>query len=237
MHPVRALPIPRPGQRALALFIALALQISFLFLLAEAVLKPSPMVRQLARELTLTLPKLPVRRPAPAPSSAARGVPGIIRPEVTPPASVSPPASALPIVPPSALQGFGQALNNCAPENYANLPEDQKALCTRPGQGVAVQSTPNLMGVPSQVKDPARWANALAHEQSPPWLPCSIAVRTQFGSGPGFDLACLAEEFAAGILTDPMTWPTYETKQLQPEDFYKIQQAYDDWHNAHAKAH
>jgi hypothetical protein len=33
-----------------------------------------------------------------------------------------------------------------------------------------------------------------------------------------------------------MAWPTYETKQLQPEDFYKIEQAYDEWHAAHAKA-
>jgi hypothetical protein len=39
--------------------------------------------------------------------------------------------------------------------------------------------------------------------------------------------------FANGTLTDPASWPTYEVKQLQPEDFYKIQQAYDDWHKAH----
>jgi len=64
-------------------------------------------------------------------------------------------------------------------------------------------------------------------------------IVSQFGPGgpaPAFDIGCLVKKFADHTLDDPMTWPSYETKQLQPEDFYKIQQAYDEWHAAHAKA-
>ncbi len=151
-------------------------------------------------------------------------------------------------MPPSALQGFGQALNDCAPENYANLGEDEKAKCARPGEGVAIQQAPDLMGTPSQVKNPARWANALAHEQSAPWLPCTTALHNFAGvngetmrTGLAMDAwlidpLCLARKFADGTLADPMTWPTYETKRLQPEDFTTIEQAYNEWHAAHAKA-
>jgi hypothetical protein len=222
------------GQRTFALLIALALQISFLLLLAQA-LKPPLVVRQLARELTLTLrplpvPRLPVPRSSgprlPAPTRAVAPQITVIHPEVTAPAPAPSASSVIPIVPPEALQGFGQALNDCAPENYANLPEDKKALCTRPSAGVAVQQAPNLMGVPSHVKDEAHWQAELGHEQSATLLPC----------GGFLNIACLLGKIADGTLSDygdPRTWPTYETKQLQPEDFYKIQQAYDDWHKAH----
>jgi len=56
----------------------------------------------------------------------------------------------------------------------------------------------------------------------------------QGGSGPMLNPLCLAQKFADGSLTDPETWPTYDVKQLQPEDFYKIEQAYDQWHKDHA---
>jgi len=32
---------------------------------------------------------------------------------------------------------------------------------------------------------------------------------------------------------DPRTWPVYQTGQLPPEDFYKIEQAYTQWHKDH----
>lgn len=240
--------VPQPGQRATAFLIALALQISFLLLLIQAIEKTRPLLpKPVAREFTLILPRLPTR---PARVPAVSGIPSTIRPQITPPFVIAPARQVLPIVPPSSLQGFGQALNDCAPENYANLPEDQKALCARPGEGVAVQQAPNLMGTPSHVKDEARWANVLAHEQSPPRLPCSGAVHNEANlpgggetlrTGVGFDtwsinFACLAEAFADGSLGDPMTWSTYQVKQWQPEDFYKIEQTYDDWHAAHSKA-
>ena len=227
LRPIRA--SPAVGQRTLALLVALALQISFLLLLAQAVLKPSAAVRQLARELTLVLPRLPKPAlPPPArPSAHARPSIPTIQPQVSAPAQ-TPSLSVAPIIPPSSLKGFGQALNNCAPENYANLPEDQKALCTRPGAGVAVQQAPNLMGAPSHVKDEAHWQGELAREQSPTLLPC----------GGFINVACLLEKIADGTWKDygdPRSWPNYAVKQLPPEDFYKIEKEYDAWDAAHRK--
>ena len=167
-----------------------------------------------------------MKRPTAAPAPSRPSILTAIRPLVAPPSQTRTPLFAIPAVPPASLQGFGQALNNCAPENYANLPEDQKALCTRPGAGVAVQQAPNLMGSPSQVKDEAHWQAEFAREQSATLLPC----------GGFINVACLLGKIFDGSLADygdPRTWPTYETKRLQPEDFYKIQQAYDDWHAAH----
>lgn len=230
----------KTSERVAVTAAALLLQAGFLLLLLQA-LRVAPLRKEISREFTLILPRLRTPPPAPASGPRAPGIPSMVRPLLIPLSPIPP--SAIPLAPPSSIQGFGQALNNCAPENYANLTEDQKALCRRPGEGVAVQEAPPLMGTPSQVKDPARWANALAHEQSPPWIPCSIAVQTpafdgggqQGGSGLGFNPLCLVQKFADGSLTDPMRWPTYQVKQLQPEDFYQIEQTYQQWHADHAK--
>jgi hypothetical protein len=121
----------------------------------------------------------------------------------------------------------GRRLNNCAPENYANLPEDQRAKCQHPGAGVAIQQLPNLMGSPSHVKDEAHWQTELARKQSPTLLPC----------GGFINVACLLGKIADGTWTDygdPRTWPNYAVKQLAPEDFYKIEKEYDDCHKDHS---
>jgi len=223
------------SQRIASAAAALLLQAGFLLLLLQAV-QLSPIRKELSREVTLTFLPLPAVWARPA-TQASPGIPSLVRPQVAP---LTPPASSvIPAVPPGAIAGFGQALNDCAPENYENLSPDQKAHCVRPGQGVAVQEAPNLMGTPSEVKDQARWANALAHEKSPPWLPCTSVIAPEFGPGyraSAFDPACLVKEFADGKLTDPMSWPTYETQQFKTEDFYKIEQTYKDWHAEHAKA-
>lgn len=229
MHFIRTPPIRQPGQRAVALSIALALQITFLLLLIQAIEKARPALRSsFSRELTLILPRPAPARPASRPR--ASGIPAIIRPNVTPPMIIAPAPQAAPLIPPSSLKGFGQALNDCAPQNYDNLPGEKKALCARPGEGVAVQQAQNLMGAPSAVKDEAHWQAELARKQSPALLPCN-----------GFlNVACLLAKIADGSLTDygdPRTWPNYAIKQLQPEDFYTIEQSYNEWHAAHGKAH
>lgn len=212
----------------MALSIALALQITFLLLLIQAIEKTRPTLRSsFSRELTLILPRPTPARPAF--NLGPFGIPTIIRPNVAPPMVIAPAPQAIPLVPPSSLQGFGQALNDCAPQNYANLPEVKKALCARPGEGVVVEQAPNLMGSPSAVKDEAHWQAELARKQSPALLPCN-----------GFlNVACLLGKIADGSLTDygdPRTWPNYAIKQLQPEDFYRIEQTYNEWHAAHGKA-
>ncbi len=85
---------------------------------------------------------------------------------------------------------------------------------------------PNLMGAPSRVKNQAIWRAELARAHSPALMPC-------LG---GLDVMCMLLKMADGSLSDfgdPKTWPVYETQQLAPEDFYKIEQAYAEWHKAH----
>lgn len=63
-----------------------------------------------------------------------------------------------------------------------------------------------------------------------------MAIPTPGGPSPSLDTACLVESFADGSLADPMAWPTYQIKQWQPEDFYRIEQTYKEWRAAHAEA-
>jgi hypothetical protein len=79
------------------------------------------------------------------------------------------------------------------------------------------------------VKDEAHWEAELARKQSPPWLPCFGPIN----GVPSINFVCVAAMMAKSELTDPRSWPIYETKQLAPEDFYKIEQAYDAWHKDH----
>jgi hypothetical protein len=104
---------------------ALFVQGVFLLLLLYATPKFLPSTK-FERETTLILPRLQKAHPLPikiAPRMAApplekRPNPGISAP-ITRPST-----SFVPIIPPSAIQGFGQELNNCTPEKYATLPED-----------------------------------------------------------------------------------------------------------------
>jgi hypothetical protein len=182
LRPIRASRVPPLGQRTLALLVALALQISFLLLLAQPVLKPSLAMRQQAREMMLILPRL--RVPAPSrPALRAPSIPSSIRPEVTPPTQAPSASSVIPLIPPGAVQGFGQALNDCAPENYARLPDDKKALCNRPGAGVAVRQAPNLMGAPPPVRNNDIWAAQLAARNTPLRVDCTHLATQSLGPG------------------------------------------------------
>lgn len=220
--------VPARSSRLAGVAGALLLQGGFLFLFLASMpaLRPPP---ELGRELNLLL------TPFRPPSSPPRQPQGAIGPvTVTPPLFVVPnmPSNALtrPFLPATpGITSFGQALNGCAPEKYASLPPDQQANCPRPGAGVAIQEFPNLMGSPSDVKDDAHWAAELARKKSPAWLPCTVAV----GGGAGFNFLCLAAKIADGSITDPHTWPIYETEQLTPIELYKIEQAYDAWNKEH----
>jgi hypothetical protein len=172
----------------MALLIALALQISFLLLLIQAIEKTRPLLpKPLAREFTWILPRLPQVRPVRLPPLS--GSPSTIQRQVTPPIVIAPMPQAMPLVPPSSLQGFGQALNDCAPENYANLPEDRKALCARPGQGVAVQQAPDLLGSPSHVANNDYWSSQLAQRNTPARVDCTHMETQSLGpSKQGFSI-------------------------------------------------
>jgi len=116
-------------------------------------------------------------------------------------------------VPQSDLRGFGRALFGCAPEHYAGLPPEERAHCPKPGEGLAANPPPDLLnGDRSHVKDNARWANALAHEQSPLLLPGGIL----------FPLATLGAILDGSIadrtsaFRDPEKWQIYENRAEPP---------------------
>ncbi len=211
---------------------ALLLQGGFLFLFLASMPQIAPLVPP-GRELIFTLPRLPPPQPLPiVPQTPARAqtrsapvpTPGLAAPA---PLIAPPPTAGLP-----DLRDFGQALNGCAPERYRNLPPEQQTRCIRPGEGVAIQDAPNLMGSPSLVKDEAHWEAELARKQSPVWLPCFAPIN----GVPSINFVCVAAMMAKGKLSDPRSWPIYQTKQLAREDFYKIEQAYDQWHRDHPEA-
>jgi len=182
-----------------------------------------------AGELVLVLPPLaPI-----APKPAARGSRGAVTAPSAPAAKTPTPQKSTPESPPlSTIRGFGQALNGCAPESFDRLPPEQRAACVSRTRGMAalVPREPNLMGAPSRVKNEALWQAELARAHSPALLPC-------LG---GLNVMCMLMKMADGSLSDfgdPKTWPIYQTKQLPPEDFFKIEQAYAEWHKDHpAKA-
>jgi hypothetical protein len=213
-----------------ALVLTLGLQAAFLAVLIYSLQRVTPPMP--VRETILRLPRLIEPRVRPK-TIDARGLP---RPRAAAPLSVTPTPNIAPRFAPgmapsqSDIQSLGRALNDCTPENYANLPPERRAHCARPGEGVAVQQAPPLMGGRSHVKDEAHWAEEYAREQSPVILPC-------LG---GLDILCLLKKIATGEMsdfTDPRTWPHYQVQQIPPEDFYKIEQAYDAWHKAHRESH
>lgn len=213
----------RARSRVIGFTLALLVQAAFV---ANLIWSAPRFIRSLPHvgELTLLLPRLPPDLP---PDKAQPAHPATSAPYRLPAVAPTQPLPAPPDRPPtSAIQGFGRALNGCAPETYANLPLEQRAPCARLGDGMAMARTPDLMGAPSHVKNEARWQGELARAHSPALLPC-------LG---GLDVMCLLLKMADGSLSDfgdPKTWPIYETRQLASEDFYKIEQAYAEWHNAH----
>ncbi len=218
-------------RRLPAIVLTLCLQAGLLALLIHSLRQGiSPSV-PVMRETYLRLPRLIEPRRAPS-TIDARGNPRPVPPVFVPPAWQAPPSTGTPPVAGTApdIQGFGQALNSCAPENFANLTKEQRARCLHPGAGLVVRQAPPLMGTRSQVKDEAHWREELAREQSPTLLPC-------LG---GLDVMCLLRKIATNSMsdfTDPRSWPRYQVEQIPPEDFYRIEKAYDEWHEAHPDAH
>jgi hypothetical protein len=135
-----------------------------LFLASTPIFRPPP---QIGRELSLILPRLVLPRPSP---KRPDGLPGPVT--VTPALPLPPNAiTRAPQAPNAALsgiQGFGQALNGCAPEKYASLPPDLKARCPKPGDGVAIQKEPGLGPVRPEAKDEALWQEQWDEKH---WMP------------------------------------------------------------------
>lgn len=216
---------------ALALLVQATLIAGAFLSLTRPVFLPHPQ----EGEATLWLGPLPRIEPKPqtidARGSAARRAPAA--------AATEPRESPLPTAPsgPSAsdLQAFGRALFGCAPEHYAQLSPEERAHCPKPGEGLAYQP-PDLLGGPSRVKNNARWANALAHKQSPLLLPGSSPASFGFG----FAVALLGSVLGGSIadassgFRDPEKWPRYvDPGTLMPRDLHDQEREYDAFHKDH----
>jgi len=122
---------------------ALLLQGGFLFLFLYSMPQITRPI-EAAREMIFVLHRPPP--PAPVlPEPRALPSPGVS------PLPESPPVISIPALgaPPAALpdlRGFGQALNDCAPEKYGSLTPELKARCPKPGAGVAIQELPKFFG-------------------------------------------------------------------------------------------
>jgi hypothetical protein len=209
--------------------LALMVQAGFLLL---ALLSPSdsPRPASLVRETVLFFPPLAV--PAPSTIDARdprrkRTAPSDALPV---PSIASPPVAASPLAPPSGIAGFGRSLFGCAPEHYADLTPDQRAHCPKPGEGLANNEQPDLMGGPSHVKDNLRWANAMAHKQTLRMLP----------GGMLFPLVALGAVLDGSIsepnsaFRDPEQWPNErDPRQFMPHDLHEQERFYEAWRKDH----
>jgi hypothetical protein len=133
---------------------ALLLQGGFLFLFLYSMPRFSRPI-EAGRELIFVLHRPPPPAPSPLPGTPPQVGPAPVRPAPSLPQAPAlniPSAPALP-----DISGFGQALNDCAPEKYSSLRPEQKARCPKPGAGVAIQELPKLLGPLPQAKDEALW--------------------------------------------------------------------------------
>jgi hypothetical protein len=214
---------------------ALALLVQTFFLLL-VLLPPSHSTRLAgpARETLLFFPPLAV--PAPSTIDARGPRRKRIAPSATLPVPpiASPPVAASPLAPPSGLAGglagFGRSLLGCAPEHYADLTPDQRAHCPKPGEGLANTEGSGLMGMPSHVRDNARWANAMAHKQTLPMLP----------GGMLFPLVALGAVLDGSIaepnsaFRDPEQWPAErDPGQFMPHRLDEQERIDDAWNRDH----
>jgi hypothetical protein len=191
----------RVADRLFGSVAALLLQAGFLFLLFQSVhlLTSRP---QAAREFTLILPRLAPIPAQPAAPRAARA-PIIAVPGPAEPLPPAPPAAA----PQAGLQGFGQSLFGCTPQNYLSMTPEQRSHCPRLGERVQRSDEEDLLTPKSHSKDAARWQEGIDERN---WMPTECA-----GAVPSVGY-CLAE--AAG------------------DEFRRAQTVHRDIDNAHAKA-
>jgi hypothetical protein len=207
--------------------LALLVQAGFLVLV---LLSPSHSTRLAspARETLLFFSPLVV--PAPSTIDARGPRRKRIAPSDALPAIASPPVAASPLAPPSGLAGFGQALFGCAPEHYADLTPDQRAHCSKPGEGLANKEQPDLMGMPSHVKDNARWANAMAHKQTLRMMPGGL-LWPLVALGAVLD-GSISEPHSA--FRDPEQWPNErDPNQFMPRNLDEQERVYDAWRKDH----
>ncbi len=156
-------------QRGLGAALALSVQAIFLLLV---LLSPSHHVglASLPPESILLISPLAVPAPftidARGPRRRRSAAPALVP---VPPPVIAPPSAAPSLAPPSGLAGFGRSLFGCAPERYANLTPDERALCPKPSEGLAKNDDRDLVTPPrSHTKLEAMWQEKWDEDH---WMP------------------------------------------------------------------
>ena len=209
--------------------LALLVQAGFLLLV---LLPPSHSTRPASptRETLLFFPPPAARTPSTIDARGPRRKRIVPSRALAVPPIASPPVAASPLVSPSDLAGFGQALFGCAPEHYAELMPEQRAHCPKPGEGLANKEQPDLMGVPSHVKNNARWANAMAHKQTLRMMPGGL-LWPLVALGAVLD-GSISEPHSA--FRDPEQWPNErDPGQFMPHRLDEQEHIYDAWRKDH----
>jgi len=166
---------PSQRQRAVSLLLVSLLHALLLFALLRFLVPPNMTAPPNAERL---LEMIIRTSKAPAPTTTTQ------RQKTTVPVAPQqrPPSVTAPLVPPMAapdLQGFGRALQDCAPENLSNLAQDERMRCP----GLPHRPDANLLTEPpSHVKDPAMRAAEMGAKNAQPRIPCTYVIQTP---GPG----------------------------------------------------
>lgn len=222
----------RTSERILGAAAAIALQIGFIAVLLNSA--PTSVVPAVIREITLILP--PIREQPQSvqlPTPPKTDIIDTLRVPPLPEIPLSPAVGTATATGPR-LQGLTVALFRCGPENVASLSEEERVFCPAYATHATVREFLDLLGERSHVKDNERWANALAHKQSPLVLPC-------LG---GLDVLCLLRNVAGvadgsaldsqSYLRDPEQWETYvDADQFMPQDLNDREREYDAWNRTH----
>ncbi|HKU53838.1 MAG TPA: hypothetical protein VJP60_00615 [Rhizomicrobium sp.] len=215
---------PSRGARVQGAMLALLVQAGFVLMILLSPSRLAPPHNPTRETILLLHPQpQPTPRSIDARGAAPRKTAPIqmpVLPDIAPPV----------LAPPSGIAGFGRTLFGCAPERYADLPPDEKTHCPKPGEGLAVNQPPDLMGGPSHVKDNPRWANAMAHKQTLPMLP----------GGMLFPLVALGAVLDGSIsepnsaFRDPEQWPNErDPRRFMPHDLHEQERIYDAWRKDH----
>jgi outer membrane biosynthesis protein TonB len=172
-------------RRALSVSLVLLLHALLLLALLHALTTPQKRTPQIAREIIFHL--LP-RAAAPKAETAAPPV------EAAPrvPRPVVPIVPSAPSEPAPGIQGFGQSLFGCAPEDLANLSPEQRSHCST---GALGRTDDFAATAPkSHVKDPTRRAAEMAAKNTPGKIPCAYMTQAQTPIGnlavPMLNLEC-----------------------------------------------
>jgi hypothetical protein len=94
------------------------------------------------------------------------------------------PGTNAPAAAPSSeqLHNLGQGLFGCAPQTWSSLTPQQRALCPRPGEGVAQDAT-KMPNPTDRVKDEKHWAAELEKRNSPLVDTCMTFQRHAIAAG------------------------------------------------------